>query len=394
VLVLALLAMAHLVLAQPAFAPPPGYPATFATDLVRIRELSDAPGRPWRDHEVEYPPLLVVQAELVATDDFDDTGRRLALSQLLLHAAVVAALVWGWGTRGGIAYLGLALPFVAYPFVFQRTDFLAVALAVGGAAAWRRRRDGVAGALLALAFFAKAWPLVLGGALVATSRRRGAAIWAGVLIAGMLGWLLVGGLDAPAQVLTFRGATGAQIESLAGNVIGLVSDEAWREEAGAVRVGEVPAAVRLLLPALGLGIAGVSWALVWRRVRAGVPSLAFGAGALAAVAGLLCTSLLLSTQFTLWLLPWAAVIAAELPRRDHWGVPARRLEVVAVALAALIAAAAGPLMWSHPDVAHGDPGLWLLTARNVALVALLAICLCRLWLLDDAEGGEDLRGQS
>jgi hypothetical protein len=385
-LLVALVAL-HLLLARPAFGPPDWFPSTFATDLVRLHDTAHETGRPWRDFEVEYPPLIYAQTELTMVDDFDASGRRHAFVQLGAHLGIAAALGWGWGRRGSIAYLVLSTPLLAYPFVLLRSDLLAVALAASAAAAWQRRRDSASAALLALAFFAKAWPLVLGGALAMRRRWGPVLIWMVALAAGGIAWVAYGGIDAPQQVLTFRGATGAQIESVAGNIIGITSDVHWRVESGAVRVGQVPALVRVGLPALGLAMAGGAWWLAWRRVQRGAAPLAFTAGATASVASLLATSLLFSTQFTMWLLPWAAIAAAELVPRARWHERAARLDLLAIGLAAAIALAAPPLMWVHPDVAHGDPGLWLLTARNICLVALVVVAVRRLLLIDD-DGAE------
>jgi hypothetical protein len=385
-MLLVVLVALHLVLARPAFGPPDWFPSTFATDLARLHDMALETGRPWRDFAVEYPPLIYAQTELTMVDDFDTSGRRHAFVQLCAHLGIAAALGWGWGRRGAIAYLVLSTPLLAYPFVLQRSDLLAVFLAAAAAATWQRRRDNASAALLALAFFAKAWPLVLGGALAVRRRWRPVVVWAGALAAGGIAWVAYGGIDAPRQVLTFRGATGAQVESVVGNIIGITSDVHWRVESGAVRVGEVPAVVRAALPALGLAMAAGTWWLVWRRVQRGAAALAFTAAATASVASLLVTSLLFSTQFAMWLLPWAAIAAAELGPRARWHERAARLDLLAIGLAAAIALAAPPLMWLHPDVAHGDPGLWLLTARNACLVALLVVSVRRLLLVDDVAG--------
>ncbi len=389
-MVLGLLLLVHLIAGRTAAMPLDSFPSSFAADLPGVTELVALPGRHWVDHETAYPPLLVAELELVVTPDMGESGPRLAWSQLALHLVAIAAMAWAWGRRGAIAYLAVSLPFVLYPFVFQRTDMLSVALSVLGVAAWRRSRDGTAGVVLALAFFAKAWPMVLGPGLAAERRWRGAIAWVATLVAGTASWVAYGGTGALSQVLTFRGSTGAQIESLTGSAILLIGGDPWRVEQGAVRVGDLPAAVRLALPVLGLALAAAAWALVWRRVRAGLPSLAHGVGSLTAVAGLLCASTLFSTQFTAWLLPWGAIIAAELPRGAA-ALRARgaRMEVVLVGLVVLIATAAGPLSWLHPDVGRGQLGGLILMGRNLALVGVLVVGMRRLALLDDGAAADD-----
>lgn len=395
---LGLLLLVHLLAGRTAANPLDRYPSSFTADLEGLTELVALPGRHWVDHETAYPPLLVAEVELVVTPDLPESGPRLAWSQLVLHLVAVGAMGWGWGRRGAVTYLAMTTPLVLYPFIFQRTDMLAVALSVIGVAAWRRSHHTTSGLVLALAFFAKAWPVVLGPGLIAERRWRGAGAWMATLVGGTAAWVAYGGFGALSQVLTFRGSTGAQIESLTGNAITLLTGDPWRVEQGAVRIGDLPAVVRLALPALGLLLAAAAWALVWRRVRAGRPSLAHGVGSLTAVAGLLCTSTLLSTQFTSWLLPWGAIIAAELrwPASgtrsqghhvaDGGGTTAARMELALVVLVVAIAAAAGPLSWLHPDVGRGEVGGLILTARNLALLGVLVIGLRRLALLDDEPG--------
>ena len=102
----------------------------------------------------------------------------LAASQLVIELLVTTVLWRTWGRRAGIAFLVLGTPMIFFPFPYVRIDLLAVLLAVGGAALGRRRHPVAGGAVLALAVFAKVWPVVLAPAMLVRRQWRGLVAWA------------------------------------------------------------------------------------------------------------------------------------------------------------------------------------------------------------------------
>src|SRR5207247_11211783 len=174
----------------------------------------------------------------------------------LSELSVAAVLAWSWGRRSGLAARVLRVPFLLYPFIYLRLGLLSVFLAVLGIALVRRRHQYGGGAVLAIACFAKLWPLVLVPVLIVRRAWRALAAFVVVGAAGTAAWVAWGGIDGPKQVLTFRGAKGWEFESTVGALVRSVGGVTPRIERGAWRVGEVTTAVSGLL-ALAL-LAGVA----------------------------------------------------------------------------------------------------------------------------------------
>jgi hypothetical protein len=240
--------------------------------------------------------------------------------------AAAAAVAYAWGRRPALVYLALGLPMMG--FIYLRFDYVVVAMAAWAMALHHRRGDDpAAGAVFGLAILAKLWPVVLLPVLLLRRSRR-AAIWgAGVLAAGGLLWAWRGGLKAPFQVLSFRGATGWANESVTGNLVWVIGRGQIYVQAGAARIGSAPFWAKALL---GIGLVVTSVA-VWRRASTGRWDLA-GAPSLVAVVTLLIFSPLFSTQYVVWLLPWAAVAFEE----DEESRRVATLAAVVIALTGLI----------------------------------------------------------
>ena len=146
--------------------------------------------------------------------------------------------------------------------------------------------------------------------------------------------LWVAGADGVMQVLTFRGATGWQIESLAGSLIHLTGSATLRMESGAWRIGTINGAASIAMFAAAAPIC------VWSSWR-GARLDRVGAGWLASVSTLLLLSALLSPQYVIWLAPAG---------RIAWAEGDRRLAVL-TALAIVLT----QILWtSYGGRAHGD----------------------------------------
>ncbi len=260
--------------------------------------------------------------------------------------------VWyGWSRRTAALYLLIGLPLV--PFIAIRLDPLVVALAVWGVALARRGRERAGGATLALAGLTKLWPLVVAPALLIERRMRAARWFACLFVVGVGAWIAYGGTDAIRQVVSFRGATGWEIESTVGSIVWLVTGGPVRIEGGAPRVGQIPGWSR---PVLLLVLVAVL-AAIWVRAR-GRHVDAAGAPSLAAVAALLALSPLFSLQYALWLAPWAAVAWTDVrtARAGRIGLAVSLLTGVLAFLYNKIDPAQGSLLW----VRLGVGGLLLL----------------------------------
>ena len=337
-------------------------------DARRYQQIADAEGVPYRDVRVEYPPGTVLVIEAVDADGLFASQVRLAVSQLAVDLATAAVLAWGFGRRTALAYLVLGAPFLAFPFLYLRVDLVPVLLAAAALAVLRRRSDGLgdvgAGGLLALAVLTKVWPFVLVPLLVVERRWRALAWCAGIGAVLGLAWVGVAGVDGVRDVVSFRGAQGWQLESVTGIVVHALDPARAHVESGAWRTGVMPAGARTLLTALSLATAALAWWWAERsRAAPGTPeatAIRYGTAPLAAVLGLLVFAPIISPQYVLWLLPFAAVAVARGDRTTGW------LTLGAAALSTLSLA----LIRSQID---GD---WWGTAPVLARNALLVWALC------------------
>ncbi|MEP6476209.1 MAG: glycosyltransferase 87 family protein [Actinomycetota bacterium] len=273
-------------------------------DVVRFLRVARIAG-PWRAAPIEYAPgeLLLIRG-LFDTATVETAAIRLALVAFAAHVATWGAVRWGWGRTAGERYLIAALPLLL--LLYERIDLVPVALAAWGLALVVRERPRGAGALLAAAVLTKLWPVVLlPGILVRGGRRAGVWFAAGTGI-GLVAWIAYGGSGAPAQVVTFRGASGWEAGSTVGALVWILGGGPLRQEAGSARVGFAPVWARALLGVVLVGLLIAIW--LGARRRDADPG---GRPALASVAALLLCTPLFSTQYALWLLPWAGVTSAR-----------------------------------------------------------------------------------
>ena len=330
------------------------------SDVRRFSALSVAAGTPYADHAVEYAPVELGVIRLIGSSDTRATGTRLVVVCFLLDLLAFAGMWRGWGRRIAISYLWLGVPLLVLWYL--RLWYLPVALSVWAFALVRKGRPNVAGAVAALAVFAKLWPIALAPAFFAEARRRSFAfVLAGVV--GGIGWLLLGGIGGVRQVLTFRSATGWEVESTVGSIVWLFGGGEPRLEAGAVRVGSsegltwVPAVVLVVLLA----------AVWWKALRSRREDL-LGVPSLVAVCALLACSPVFSLQYVGWLTPWAAIAARDL----------RRIPIASAWAIVVLTAGVTVALWQHAD-SLGELGAVMLLARN-------GVCLfLPLWFLARGE---------
>ena len=334
-------------------------------DARRYHKIANHDGKPYRDFAVEYPPVLVAAIEVIDGGTFRSTTVRLMWSQLVVDLAIAAVVAWAWGRRAGIAYLVIGLPFLLYPFIYLRLDLLSVFLAVLGIALVRRRHQYAGGATLAIACFAKLWPVVLVPMLIVRRAWRALAAFVAVGVAGTAAWVAWGGIDGPKEVLTFRGAKGWEFESTVGALVRSVGGVTPHIERGAWRVGEVTSLVSGLLVIAMLAGLAAAWLLASRAKPRGTDVLD-GLAPMAAITVFLVLSSLLSPQFLVWLLPFAAIAAAHGER-------------LVTGLAFIVFGLSVALLALLPELIHGGTfALVVLMSRNAVLLALLAALAGRL----------------
>lgn len=272
--------------------------------LLRFHELGRSPGKPWIDHQVEFPPgyYLVIQA--VAADDLASTSARVAITAVASELLTAWILLWGWGRDASVRYLMIGAPLLA--IISMRLDGVAVALAVGGVALTRRDRNRSGGIVVAAAVLTRLWPAIVMPMFLSMRRWRALAWAAGAGLASIVAWVAWAGPGAVSQVLGFRGATGWEVGSTVGSLVQLSTRAPVISESGALRVGSVPL---WAYPALATVLALLLFA-IWQRGthRSFDPA---GAPAAASVAALLFLAPIFSDAYVAWLLPWAAIASAD-----------------------------------------------------------------------------------
>jgi Glycosyltransferase family 87 len=334
-----------------------------ASDFVRYYEIGSSAGRPYVDYQVEHPigTLLLFKALARLPGGRPAFGLGVVVLNLIADAVIVGSLWWGWGVPAAVAGAAMLMPVLG--LFFNRVDAWPTAAAILAVAAWRKDRPLMLGAALAVGAAFKLWPLVLATLLIAPwrGRRSMLALAAFGSVAAALGGLAlwIAGGNSITQVLTFRGATGWQVESLAGSLVHLVDTHSVRLESGAFRVGTIN---HLVSTAMFLAAAPICIWASWR----GAQLDRIGAGWLASVTALLLLSALLSAQYVIWLVPAAAIAWAE--GDATLGV----LTAIAILLTQLLWMFYGDVLDSHLAA------MLLVVLRNVVLVALAAGALSRL----------------
>lgn len=267
-------------------------------DSERITELGHAEGTPYRDYDVEYPPILFGIARIVSGSDASSTGVRVAVLAFVLDLVVYGLISKAWGRRASANYLVLGS--LLLPYIYLTLEHAAILCAVLSLALALRGRDRTAGAVAAVGVFTKLWPGVLLISFTAARKFRAAA-W-GVLVAVAAGaaWIWVAGAEAASQVLGFRGAQGWEIGSTPGVLHLLFTDEPVIFSEGASRIGSSPGWAKAALVVLGLAV--MAMAVMAERARE-EPALV----TLVCVGAILLVSPLYSLQFASWLVPFAAI---------------------------------------------------------------------------------------
>ncbi len=331
-------------------------PSFTTGDHLQYRQLVAADGWPYRDKTVAFPPVSYLAFEVVERyGDATTGGRLLVITQLAADLVVAGALAAGWGRRAAITWLALLLPLLWDGWVLARIDLLSVALAVGGLALVRRRAETAGGIALVASALAKVWSVALLPGLVVEGQRRAtrAAVVSAVVAGGA--WLLVGGVGGVTDVVFFGGSRGWQVESTVGALTYVVTGGPLRAEGGAWRIGTEPSWAGTVLGVATLVTIAAAWILAARRPGPLAPDRA----RLAAVGAVMVLAPVLSPQYLVWLLPFAAVLHAD------------RL-VVALAAAASVLTAA--VAHAYDDFVAGSPWWeWTAVARNAVLLALVAV---------------------
>jgi hypothetical protein len=331
-------------------------------DLDNYYTIATRAGRPYRDFAVEFPVGTVAVFRTLGSISASRAqfGVNIVLLNIVANLLIAGGLVWGWDIATAAWYAAVATPII--DLFFLRVDLWSTAFATIAVAAWHRRRPVLAGINVAAGASLKLWPLAFGPLFFVSVRPQakiaGVAAALGMGLAVLAGWLWIAGLSGLYQVLSFRGATGWQIESTVGAAWMLIDQSSMRVEAGAWRIGATNGPISVMF--FVLAIVPCLW-IVWRGARTGH----LGTGWIGGISALLVLSPLLSPQFAAWLAPATGVAWTEGDRRTAI------LNAIGIFLSNLVWKSANPL------VHGGGRALATLIARNI-LLAVIAVDAARL----------------
>jgi hypothetical protein len=342
---------------------------------------------PYRDFQVEYPPLAFAAFLPPRAVASSPHGYRVAFERemglLLVVAAAATAMTAaaaGLGAgriaaAGGLVALGPALAGGVSMTRFDLWPVALVALALWAAAAGR---DVVGGALLGLATAAKLWPALVAAPLVALAVRRGGRLLGSRVLVAFAAALAVPLAIALAlspsglwHALTVQASRPLQIESTAavalvslyhlgiGGPLGVVTSAGSQNLSGSgVRLAAAVTSGVALAAVAGLTVLGARRLLAGRDASVGEAAR----WSLAAVAATLAFGRVLSPQFVLWLLPFPLLVRGG----RAW------LAAALVVLALGLTQAEFPhRYWSYAD-AFDATATAIVLARDLTLVCLVA----------------------
>jgi uncharacterized membrane protein len=278
------------------------YCYTDIAPLFEARQL-DQHELPYLQAGNEYPVLTGMFMWLTALPAHTEQQFSLInVAVLSLFAGVVALLLYRQvGNR--------ALYFVAAPtlllYAFMNWDLIPVLLTTLAVVAFRSRRDVAAGALLGLAVAAKVYPVLFLIPFVADRLREGRRRSAAHLLLGTAGsWLAV---NLPIAVLSLRGWSEFFRFNSARPV---AEDTLWFVGCHALPGGKCSHVALINLLSLGAFLIGA--AFVWRLRIAKRPDLWRWDIGFSLIVVFLLTNKVYSPQYSLWLLPWFALILPDL----------------------------------------------------------------------------------
>jgi uncharacterized membrane protein len=302
----------------------------------------------------EYPVatgLFMWVASLVGRGEGDFV---VANSVLLAGLGLVTSWLLYRAVGERALYFALAPTLALYAFL--NWDLLAVALSTAATLAFLRRRDTAAGVLLGLGVAAKLYPVLLLVPFALERRRRGEAAAARrIVVAAAAAWavlnlpFIVLAFDRWSEVFRFNAERAVDWATL------------WFAGCRAL-TGRLDCEPVRLVNGLSLVLFAAGAVLVWRAKVAREPEAPRWALAFPLLIVFLLTTKVYSPQYSLWLIPWFALVLPD-------------LRLFAAFEAADVAVFVTEFAWLGRHLDEGGWPVWPLEvavlARSLVLVAIL-----------------------
>ncbi len=337
---------------------------------------------PYRDVRIEYPPgaLPAIVIPALVSHSSRSYARAFAagmllcgIATILLAAVALAQLGAGPGRTAAALALPALSPVLLGPLLLTRFDLFPAALAVGALAAVLAGRERLGAGVLGVGIAVKLWPGLLLPLLVAWCWRRYGRREASVALALCVGAaaavFLLPSLVAPAEVaesLWRQLSRPLQIESLGASVLLSLHHAAglplgWASSHGSQNLtGTVAVVAAAVTSVAQVAVIGWLWARFARGPAEAERLVRYGA---ATVVAFVALGKVLSPQFLIWLIPLVPLVAG---RRGLAGG-------LLVAAACLLTRGWFPGDYWELVREFDVTSSWLLAARDLTLLALLAV---------------------
>lgn len=333
--------------------------------------------RPYRDHDLEYPPLSipVLVAPALVSDSLSGYTEAFQWEMIGFDLAIVVllalALPGGWVRIGGalavytagvVAMSGIVLghsDLEASPLALARFDLAPAFCVLAAVLARERGRSALWSALLSLGVAVKAFPVAIFPALLRDERRPGRVAVAALAVLAVAAAIVLAYGDGFGAAIGYHTDRGLQIEAVAATPLEIagINDPSVAATYGSGSFNFTGAGAdeaRAISIVLLVAFYG---AVLWAGVRAGTPNLRLATALLAVVTVL---APVLSPQFLFWLLPLSAAA---------YGLGPPNLVLVAAAVMTQLM-----LQQYARVVVDFDPEfVWRLAGRNGLLLAYLAL---------------------
>ena len=106
----------------------------FGNDARRYEEITAAAGRPYRDFQVEVPPVALFAIGALGGADAKALAVRLGIFMLLADVLIALVLLRVWDRGAAFRYWVIGTPLCV--FIYLRLDLLSVLLAISAVAVY------------------------------------------------------------------------------------------------------------------------------------------------------------------------------------------------------------------------------------------------------------------